>query len=166
MKGEVFLTRSGSSEISKLWDKDGEMYIKKKIYRKPEEKFKRESEALYCLEKYDRFPKIIRSDPKEFILYLTYCGENINLRNIPTDWNRHINEIRKCLEETDIVNGDINEKNLCVMDNRIYLIDFGNIRLRTDKFFKSNDFDKYRNFQHNKLKIICTIIPHFERNFN
>ena len=89
---------------------------------------------------------------------MTYCGDRITKNNIPDNWKIQVRDIIKFINETSIVHGDINPRNICIYKNIIYLIDFGNIRFYKDDFFILKDFTKYREKQHRKLYNICVAI--------
>ena len=152
-----FLVKSGSSDIYVI-HLDNKKIIKKKIYRKPKEKFNKEVKALTILKDYKYFPKILVINKEEYSIYMSYCGYKITFDNIPKNWEIQVKNIINILNQTNIVHGDINPGNICVQNNQIYLIDFGNIRFFGDKFFEENDFNKYREMQHNKLYKICVYV--------
>ena len=152
-----FLVKSGSSDIYVI-HLDNKKIIKKKIYRKPKEKFNKETRALTILRHSKYFPKILAINEEQHCIYMSYCGYKITFDNIPENWEIQVKEIINILNQTNIVHGDINQGNICVQNNQIYLIDFGNIRFFGDKFFEENDFKVYRQMQHNKLYKICLYI--------
>lgn len=154
---EQFLVKSGSSFVYKI-NENNTMIIKKKIYRKKKEKFEREVNALNLFQYYNHFPKIIKIDKKEHTIYMTYCGNNITYNNIPKSWKNQVIKIIEYIQLTDIVHGDINPGNICVLNNTIFLIDFGNIRIKGEPFFETNNFNTYRRKQHSKLYKICESI--------
>ncbi len=158
---EQFIVRSGSSNIF-IIDNGITKTIKKTIYRKRQEKFEKELKALNILDKYKHFPKIIKSTKQDFSIYMTYCGDRISSNNIPDNWEQQVQYITKSINETNIVHGDINPGNICVYENKIYLIDFGNIRFYEDLFFVQKNFHLYRDKQHRKLYNICTAISRKE----
>lgn len=158
---EQFILRSGSSNIF-IIDNGITKTIKKTIYRKRQEKFEKELKALNILDKYKHFPKIIKSTKQDFSIYMTYCGDRISSNNIPDNWEQQVQYITKSINETNIVHGDINPGNICVYENKIYLIDFGNIRFYEDLFFVQKNFHQYRDKQHRKLYNICTAISRKE----
>jgi len=158
---EQFIVRSGSSNIFIIYNGITKT-IKKTIYRKSQDKYEKELKALNILDKYQNFPKIIKSIKQDYSIYMTYCGDRISCNNIPDDWEQQVQYITKSINETNIVHGDINPGNICVFENIIYLIDFGNIRFYEDEFFLQNNFHQYREKQHRKLYNICTAISRKE----
>jgi len=155
IKKEKFIVKSGSAKVYKITTNDDKMLIKKQIFRKPKEKYRREVDALRKLEKYGHYPKIVKEEAKKFTFFMTHCGDKINKKNIPKNWLDQINEIKKELEECHIVNGDLRDDHLLVLKGIISIIDFGNIRLKDETFFKKHNYDKYKQIQHNKLNTIC-----------
>jgi len=162
---EQFLVKSGSSFVYKITE-NNTIIIKKKIYRKKKEKFEREVNALNLFQYYNHFPKIIKTDKKEYTIYMTYCGNNITYNNIPKSWKNQVIKIIEYIQLTDIVHGDINPGNICVLNNTIFLIDFGNIRIKGESFFQTNNFDTYRTKQHSKLYKICEAISQNKNGWN
>ena len=61
----------------------------------------------------------------------TYCGytiqtlKNINKLNVPKNWRQQIEEISNSLNINNIYHNDNAISNVCILDNTIYLIDFG-----------------------------------------
>ena len=154
---EQFLIKSGSSYVYKII-KNNTIIIKKIIYRKKKEKFEKETMALNLFNNYNHFPKIIKTDKKNYTIYMTYCGNTITYQNIPKSWKSQVCKIIQYIELTDIVHGDINPGNICIIDDTIFLIDFGNIRIKGEPFFQTNNFITYRTKQHSKLFNICKAI--------
>ena len=93
--------------------------------------YNNEVELLKKLSKYDHFPKIISENPKIFYFSMTYCGKNISSLKqnkklkIPKNWKEQIVKINEALVKENIYNNDISLNNICILDNKIYLIDFG-----------------------------------------
>jgi tRNA A-37 threonylcarbamoyl transferase component Bud32 len=162
---EQFFIKSGSSFVYKIIE-NNTIIIKKKIYRKKEEKFEREVNALNLFQHYNHFPKIIKTNKKEYTIYMTYCGNNITYNNIPISWKSQVIKIIEYIQLTDIVHGDINPGNICVKNDTIFLIDFGNIRIKGESFFQTNNFDTYRTKQHSKLYKICEAISQNKNGWN
>jgi len=87
--------------------------------------FKSEVQALLKLNNYDHFPNLLTFDPKRYIIYMSYCGEPINHENCPFDWLFQFEEISKIMKYVNITSSDIIERNICVLNHKIYIIDFG-----------------------------------------
>lgn len=82
-----------------------------------------EIDLLPKLEKYNLTPKLI--DFNNDTLILSNCGEIINKNNIPDDWKSQILNIYNMLVQENIYHNDFTISNVTVLDNKIYLIDFG-----------------------------------------
>ena len=88
---------------------------------------------------------------------MTYCGESIydlkkNKKLIVTNnWFEQIKNISKNLNEENIYNNDIAITNICILNEKIYLIDFGccqplDIKLRENYDNRDNFVDLYNLF--------------------
>ena len=64
---------------------------------------------------------------------MTFCGEQISKYNKPANWYEQYLEIKKILLEKNLVIADIQYKNICVLNNIIYLIDFGFSHIGSEK---------------------------------
>ena len=94
-----------------------------------------ELECLKRLEKYDNhFPKILDFyDDKDKDGYccieMSYCGKNCDKKlrsKIPDiDWQKQIDYIINALKQENIIHMDVMRKNVCMLNNNIYLIDYG-----------------------------------------
>ena len=68
---------------------------------------------------------------KKKIIYMSNCGKTIfelnknKKLNIPKNWKEQINSINEALTKENIYNNDICHTNVCIDNNKIYLIDFG-----------------------------------------
>lgn len=78
---------------------------------------------LPLLEKYNLTPKLI--DFNNDTLILSNCGEVINAENIPNNWKDQILNIYNMLSCENIYHNDFTISNITVLDNKLYLIDFG-----------------------------------------
>ena len=56
---------------------------------------------------------------------MTFCGEQISKKNIPIDWKQQLNEIQKNLLSVNVNSNDMILRNICVLNKRIHIIDFG-----------------------------------------
>lgn len=118
-----------------------------------------ENEVLILekLGKYDNFPKIIDIDKENNSFKMTYCGESISdLKKkkkliIPNNWLEQIKKISKNLNKENIYNNDIQVTNICILNKKIYLIDFGccqplDIKLKENYDNRNNFVDLYNLF--------------------
>ena len=87
--------------------------------------FQNEIAALQRLYFYNHFPKLIGYNKKNLSIYMTFCGEQISKKNIPSDWENQLNEIEAILRRVNVNSNDMILRNVCVLDNIIYIIDFG-----------------------------------------
>ena len=127
----------GTSEIELLTDHTSKYILKKIVnnkvllywkdsYEDGKELLKNEYEYLNLIDKYIYFPTLFSYDLNKGTLLLSYVGNNaLNTDNIPNDWKRQLKDIYTILQKHDIYHNDIFEGNICILDNRIYLIDFG-----------------------------------------
>lgn len=85
----------------------------------------------YC----DHFPKIIHKNNSEMSYLMSYCGDSFNKMKkkyskdkikslIPKNWEEQIKLISNTLDNENIYHNDICGNNICLKDNKIYLIDF------------------------------------------
>ena len=83
--------------------------------------------------KYDCFPKIISYDDNQYEIVMTYCG--LTLKKIPNlksilykigyeNILKQISKISDYLDENFIQHFDLSKSNICILDNKIYIIDF------------------------------------------
>lgn len=117
--------------------------------------FWNEVNALKKLLKYPHFPKLLAYDSYNLVIYMTYCGNVVNSENLPVDWMEQVNVIKTILKSVDVNSNDMLLRNTCVLDSKIYIIDFG----LTSQFVKSIDIsvnklaaemlaiDKYKKLQ-------------------
>lgn len=82
-----------------------------------------EIEILPLLDKYSITPKLITFDNDTLIL--SNCGDIINNNNIPLNWKEQIYNIYYMLKNENLYHNDITISNITVLNNKIYLIDFG-----------------------------------------
>lgn len=88
--------------------------------------WKNEINNLIKLKDFPYFPKIIAIDPGNLIIYMTYCGENLEDNiNLPINWKKQVNEISEILIKKNINPNDILPKNICILNGIIKIIDFG-----------------------------------------
>ncbi len=82
-----------------------------------------EVNGLSKLNKYSHFPKLLGYFNNS--IFMTYCGEKITSKNIPDNWQEQIEEIEMALTNAKTNPDDMIQRNICVLNNTIYIIDFG-----------------------------------------
>ena len=82
-----------------------------------------EIEILPSIDKYNLTPKLISFDNDTLIL--SNCGDVINKINLPFNWKEQIYNIYLMLKNENLYHNDFTISNLTVLNNKIYLIDFG-----------------------------------------
>lgn len=87
--------------------------------------FQNEISALKKLQPYKYFPKLLGYDNLRLSIFMTFCGEQISSKNLPDDWEKQIDEIESILTEINVNSNDMILRNVCVLNKRIYIIDFG-----------------------------------------
>lgn len=87
--------------------------------------FQNEISALKKLQPYKYFPKLLGYDNLRLSIFMTFCGEQISSKNLPDDWEKQIDEIETILTEINVNSNDMILRNVCVLNKRIYIIDFG-----------------------------------------
>ena len=134
---EVLIMNGGTSTVYKMKDKEENYFIKKhmsneiKKYNKIIKKvdidlnFNKEIKHLNQLSKYDHFPYLFDYDMEQKQIFMSYCGENINNKNIPKNWKEQFIEIFNILNYNSIYHNDIGLNNCSVLDGVIYLFDLG-----------------------------------------
>ena len=109
-------------------------FIDHKRYRHIQDnkkQFQNEINALLLLSDYNHFPKLLAYDNNTICIYISYCGTPLSSENIPNDWENQLTTIINNLKDKNIYHNDmicmsnINKGNFCVINNLLYLIDFG-----------------------------------------
>jgi predicted Ser/Thr protein kinase len=139
-KHEVSEIIDGGTSVNKiLKDKNNTLYFYKcmknvdvkynKIKKNVDfiETFNNEISALKTLGKYKHFPILYNYNDSEKTFLISYCGISIyqNKKEIPNDWKDQLLNIYNILEAESLYHNDIFESNFCLLNNTIYLIDFG-----------------------------------------
>jgi len=108
------------------------------------ESFFNELNSLITLKNEVNFPKLLYYDTEELKLIMTYNGtkisdknKNIDLNKIPKDWKLQFYHILRTLKKYDLYHNDITCRNLCIKDNKFYLIDFGNCKKYIDLYYRN-----------------------------
>lgn len=173
----------GTSEIELLTDHTHKYILKKIVnnkillywkdsYEDGIELLKNEYEYLKLIDKYIYFPTLFSYDLSKRTLLLSYVGNNVfNTDNIPNDWKRQLKDIYTILQEHNIYHNDIFEGNICILDNRIYLIDFGQTSSNTPnypwfnlslKFINNSDtiYEMFKKILNAGMNIIASLYIH------
>ena len=95
--------------------------------------FDRETKALNVLGDSKHFPALAvfpeeshsSTQTTPYVLFMEFCGEPLTHRNMPTDWKEQLGEITSVMRANDIFHNDMHEKNFCVINGVIVLVDFG-----------------------------------------
>ena len=82
-----------------------------------------ECKYLKLLIEYNITPIILECDINYFVI--TDCGEQLKLENYPSNWKEQIINIYNILKKENIYHNNIKIDNFTVLDNKIYLINFG-----------------------------------------
>lgn len=84
-----------------------------------------EINALMRVRGFNHFPQLVYADNRNLNIYMTYCGDLINEKNIPDNWEDQYNEITMILKTRSINSNDMISRNICVLNGVIHIIDFG-----------------------------------------
>lgn len=87
--------------------------------------FWNEINALIKLFPYKHFPKLIAYDPNRLVIYMSYCGDMLTPKNLPSDWKEQLATIHTYIKEAKVQSHDMLVRNTCVLNGRINIIDFG-----------------------------------------
>lgn len=87
--------------------------------------FTNEINALSKLRNYPHFPHLIAYDPKNLIIYMTYCGGLLTSENLPNNWRDQIHDIKEIMMTLNINSNDMLMRNTCCLNGEIKIIDFG-----------------------------------------
>lgn len=93
--------------------------------RNSNEQFKSEINILSLLYKENHFPIILSINDSTCSLYMSDCGSELSRKNIPKNWNNQLTQICNSLKKYNIHHNDMIKSNFCVINNTLYLIDFG-----------------------------------------
>jgi len=116
--------------------------------------FWNEIKSLMKLFPYNHFPKLVAYDPNSLVIYMSYCGDMLNCKNLPINWREQLQKIKQILVKSDVNSNDMLLRNTCVMDNRINIIDFGlNTQFKKDiNITMGHFYEKILNLESKKHK--------------
>ena len=85
--------------------------------------FANEVKWLTRLQDFNRVPEMLSNEPNQIVM--TYVGNRLSKKNIPSDWEPQIRDIADGLERYRCSHNDIKVDEVMVKDGRISVIDFG-----------------------------------------
>ena len=106
-----------------------------------------ELSVLKKLKGKEHFPQFIKADRYPKAIYMSYCGDRISADNLPSDWEKQLEEIFELLDSLNIIHDDFNWENFTVKDRILYQIDFG-------RTMDKKRYNFLRNYYYNKKKIL------------
>ena len=121
-----FVRMKCTSMTSEIYmDKDKKRVKKKLIKHKEYDLIKREAYVLGLLnsKNFNWAPKLLHHD--DDIIITEYCGEPVNINNVPSDHEAQIKKILRDLHGEKIKHNDIKPSEILVKDGKIHLCDFG-----------------------------------------
>lgn len=88
------------------------------------------------------FPKLISSNYTDLSIVTDYCGDLLNLNNLPNDWELQFNNLRNFFLNKKILILDIRFmphtpyviNNICTLNNKIYLVDLALYSEKNDDY--------------------------------
>ena len=84
------------------------------------------------------FPQLIAADPRNLIIYMTYCGKSLEGgAQVPDNWRQQTQEINRFLVSKQINPNDILPRNVCVLNGVVKVIDFGLANIRHSEIVRS-----------------------------
>lgn len=125
--------------------------------------FNHEIKTLKKLEKYSHFPKILDIDENKKSIKMRYCGKSLKelknstkhniLENI-SNLDEQIIKISNILDSHYIQHYDLSYNNICILDNKIFIIDFVCNNINDDDFIKGFNYNRikrlFKEFKYNK----------------
>jgi len=120
--------------ISKSYKKENVVFKWCNMRNKDICDYHNELSSLKVLNKYEHFPIVIKYDQSKLSILSSYCGLTIRNKNIiiPKNWKQQIKDIYTILAHHCIYHNDVWINNICLYNNIIYLIDFGNSKKHID----------------------------------
>ena len=86
------------------------------------------------------FPQLVAADPRNLIIYMTYCGKSLEGgARVPGNWRQQAQGINRFLVSKQINPNDILPRNVCVLDGVIKVIDFGLANVRHSEIIRSGN---------------------------
>ena len=107
----------------------------------PNEMYANELHALKLLHGCNGFPQLLYYDNSQMTIYMSYCGTKLTRSNVPADWRGQLLEIHKTMRTKGLYSNDVYIGNFCVLDNKLYFIDFGYAKHHLDYCFRNMSKD-------------------------
>lgn len=102
--------------------------------------WKNEINALKRVYGNPHFPQIVAADPRNLIIYMTYCGPSLEEgAKIPDNWRQQAQTINQFLISKQLNPNDILPRNVCVLGGVIRVIDFGLANIRHSEIVRSGN---------------------------
>jgi len=117
-------------------------------YFKNNEGYQMTLNFLEIMKDYSHYPKLLNHDKDTLMIEMENCGDLLSVRNLPNNWEEQFNEIRKSFIDKGLYILDLRFmpftpliiNNVCIKNNKIYLVDLVMYRKR-DKNFINNNLD-------------------------
>jgi hypothetical protein len=150
IKNPKIFTAGADIEKVAVINNESHIMFYKKFKKNKLEQYTKTLFLLNYLKDLSFIPKLVKQNDKNLELYLSYCGEILTIETLPTDWKNQFNIMKKELIKKEVIFidwglWDVNPfvlNNVCIRDNKLYLIDFGDC-----SFSNKKEIDKYFDFQ-------------------
>lgn len=98
--------------------------IRKEYDKDNIKRYKKEVKALQKMVHCRFVPKLLKVDDKKNIIYMEYCGKTLDEKHF-IKYKYQINKnLRKIRKRYGLYHNDAKPHNICVKDDKIYIIDF------------------------------------------
>ena len=102
--------------------------------------WKNEINALKRVYGNPHFPQLVAADPRNLIIYMTYCGPSLEEgAPVPDNWRSQAQFIKRFLVTKQINPNDILPRNVCVLGGIVRVIDFGLANIRHSEIVRSGN---------------------------
>lgn len=109
--------------------------------------FQNEVKSLLKLTNCPHVPQILGFNPKRMEIYMTYCGKELTRQTLPKDWKVQLKNISEIFIQNNIHSNDMIIRNTTVLNDKLYIIDFG-----LNNQFKEDINTVLRNFYYRLLE--------------
>ncbi|QKF94871.1 protein kinase [Fadolivirus algeromassiliense] len=155
------LKKGGKSlKVTLMENKDGNKIIKKQYnpnIQTHRDSFDKEVRILTKLKDYPYTPKLLHIDHLNYTFYETYCGTSVP-KDDPIYMQKMIDRTKELYQKFGLAyikDGKqeffVHRLNYCLMDNEIYMIDFGSIKWKEDYNKQLKYHREYKSKQYNQL---------------